>query len=167
MAPKALSDQWVMVFAGSHGLADLYAEELRSHDIPVFTPDRNTKLLNPLDFGGNVFDISVLVPLTQLERARAILAKVQADELADPAFANDETTPTAAELELRALRNRIAWCGLLPLFGPYGLWLALRYFREVRELPQRLPGHVMTLVATLLCLAQSTLLIALPLGWIR
>ena len=164
MAPKSLSDQWVMVFAGAQGLADLYAEELRSHDIPVFTPDRNTKMLNPLDFGGNVFDISVLVPRTQLERAREILAKVQAEELADPAFADDETTPTAAELELRALRNRIAWCGLLPLFGPYGLWLALRYFREARKLPQRLPGHGMTRLATLLCFAQTVGLILFALG---
>jgi hypothetical protein len=159
MALHAQSDQWVLVYSGPHGLADLYAEELRANDIPVFTPDRNIKMLDPaIAGGGNVFDIDVLVPREFERDARELLGGRPDDTPADPDFAPPAPERRAADLALRELRNQIGWCGFVPFLAPYGLWLAARYFKAARHVREPASGHAATVLATTLCVAQSTFL---------
>jgi hypothetical protein len=148
MTLTALSNRWTQVFHGPHALADLHAQELRARGIEAFTPDSYVKVLDPSIAGGSIFDKGVLVLRERADEAREALRFVGANR--------DDSTEPASEDELRAvalrrLRNRIFACAMLWFLAPYGLWLAVRYFRAARGEPRANVSYASTTAATVVC----------------
>jgi hypothetical protein len=152
---KAQSERLVSVYCGSHAMAELLATRLRDNDVQAFTPDLHMKALDPLDVGGNIFDVHVLVAREDAERAEELVGRL--DRGAEP-------KPLDPVAQLRGLRTRMMWCALLPLFGPIGLFFAVRYFTASRELRSRLDRRWLAPLITAVCGLQTVGCVAV-FGW--
>ena len=150
MTTRAMSRDWVSVYQGPASLAALLSGELQDNGIPAFTPDANMKALDPLDVGGAIFDVQIWVARADAERALDLLRS--SDEL-HQALDADEPPVDPRQRTLERHANRARWCAVIPLFAPYGLWLAFEYFRYARATGLRARRHGLTVLATWLLVA--------------
>lgn len=137
----------VLVFAGPVWRVSLLEGRLASAGIPCFVPDRMMKTIDPFVTGGSALDLQLLVPSELLEEAREMVEAFAAEERPAPGPAPTASPAESRSLEVWRLGRRLRWASLFGALGPIALWLAPRYLREARSLPEPPRSHRLTLAA--------------------
>lgn len=169
-----MSKDWTIAFTGSIAEANMVQAELEAAGIPAFMPDANMRTMDPFLLGGGDFlDATVCVPRSAAERAQEVIAEATTKTRtpADFAFEGDpgeaavepdEIAPNEADAALasrvRKLAQRIRFGSISIIGVPFALAALPEYFRGVRAIGQRPPGHGLTLAAGVFALAQVAVL---------
>ncbi|MCA8961559.1 MAG: DUF2007 domain-containing protein [Planctomycetes bacterium] len=168
MEPQAADTQgateWTVIRTGPIAEVTVLQAVLESEGIPTFVPDQNMKVIDPFITGINAFDVRLMVPRCDAERA--------VERLRDPS----ETSPEAMEYEewpdawgeepddaadgesspegessrlrdLEARGRRIRWASIALVSSPIALAMAPVYLLETRQLSTRPRGHAYTIAA--------------------
>lgn len=147
---KSLSEDWVEVYHGNAGVAEMVHARLREHGVRALVPDRNLRYVDADATGGNVFELRVLVERRHWKRAHYIL---ELDAAAGAMMRDGGEDALEQELrEVQRLGDRIIASALFGYLSPLALIMAPRYFKLARALPTRPRRYRTVQAATVLAL---------------